>query len=63
MSEDQLALPTFLPRTAIVGIRNIYDFPYGLLELNDVFKRSLPCQNKTIFKSLKFVFVYLSKLR
>ena len=41
MSEDQFALPTFLPRTAIVGIRNIYDFPDGLLELNDLFKRSL----------------------
>ena len=41
MSEDQFALPTFLPRTAIIGIRNIYDFPDGLLELNDLFKRSL----------------------
>ena len=41
MSEDQFALPTFLPNTAIVGIRNIYDFPDALLELQDTFKRSL----------------------
>ena len=26
MSQEQIALPTFLPKTAIVGIRNIYDF-------------------------------------
>ena len=41
MSEDQFALPTFLPNTAIVGIRNIYEFPDALLELQDTFKRSL----------------------
>ena len=41
MFEEQFALPTFLPNTAIVGIRNIYDFPYALLELQDTFKRSL----------------------
>ena len=41
MSEDQFALPTFLHNTAIVGIRNIYDFPDALLELQDTFKRSL----------------------
>ena len=41
MSEDQFALPTFLPKTAIVGIRNIYDFPDAFLELQDTFKRSL----------------------
>ena len=41
MSEEQFTLPTFLPRTAIVGIKNIYDFPNALLELNDTFKRSL----------------------
>ena len=41
MSEEQFALPTFLPKTAIVGIRNIYDFPNALLELQDTFKRSL----------------------
>ena len=41
MSDEQFALPTFLPKTAIVGIRNIYDFPDALLELQDTFKRSL----------------------
>ena len=40
-SEEQFALPTFLPKTAIVGIRNIYDFPDALLELQDTFKSSL----------------------
>ena len=41
MSEEQFALSTFLPKTAIVGIRNIYDFLDALLELQDTFKRSL----------------------
>ena len=41
MSEEQFALSNFLPRTAIVGMRNIYDFPDALLELNDTCKRSL----------------------
>ena len=41
MSEEQFPLPTFLPKTAIVGIRNIYDIPDALLELQDTFKRSL----------------------
>ena len=41
MSEEQFALPTFLPKTVIVGIRNIYDFPDALLELQDTFKSSL----------------------
>ena len=40
MSEEQFALPTFLPKTAIVGARNIYDFPEALLELQDTFKCS-----------------------
>ena len=41
MSEDQFALPTLVPRTAIMGVRNIYDYPNALLELQDTFKRSL----------------------
>ena len=41
MPEEQFALPTFLPQTAIVGVRNIYDFPEALLELQDTFKSSL----------------------
>ena len=46
MSEEQFTLPTFLPRTAIVGTKNIYDFPNALLELNDTFKRSLHIRHK-----------------
>ena len=30
MTEDKFALPTFLARTAIIGMRNIYDFPDGV---------------------------------
>ena len=41
MSEKQFALPTLVPRTAIVGVRNIYDYPDVLLELQETFKRSL----------------------
>lgn len=46
MSEEQFAAPTFLSRTSIVGVRNIYDYPDALLELNNLFKRSLylPCR-------------------
>ena len=51
MSEEQFALPTFLPKTAVVGIRNIYDFPDALLELQDTFKRSL---NIPVYKFLLF---------
>ena len=42
MPDKQFALPTFQPKTAIVGIRNMYDFPDALLELNDTFERSIP---------------------
>jgi len=41
MSEEQYALPTLEHKTAIVGIRNIHDYPEALLELQDTFKRSL----------------------
>ena len=41
MPEEQFALPTFVQRTAIVGVRNIYDYPDALLELQETFKRSL----------------------
>ena len=40
MSEEQFALPTSVHRTAIVGVRNIYDYPDALLELHETFKRS-----------------------
>ena len=41
MSEEQHALPTLVKKTAIIGVRNIYDYPEALLELQDTFKRSL----------------------
>ena len=33
--------PTLMSRTAIIGVRNIYDYPDALLEMNDLFKRRL----------------------
>ena len=41
MSEEQYALPTLEKKTAIIGVRNIYDYPEALLELQETFKRSL----------------------
>ena len=41
MSEEQYALPTLVKKTAIIGVRNIYDYPDALLELQETFKRSL----------------------
>ena len=41
MSEEQFALPTLAKKTAIIGVRNIYDYPEALLELQETFKRSL----------------------
>ena len=41
MSEEQYALPTLVKKTAIIGMRNIYDYPEALLELQETFKRSL----------------------
>ena len=41
MSEEQFSLPSFVQRTAIVGVMNIYDYPGALLELQETFKRSL----------------------
>lgn len=41
MSDEQFALPTFVQRTAIVGVMNIYDYPDALLELQETFQRSL----------------------
>ena len=58
MSEEQIALPTFLPKTAIVGIRNIYNFPDALLELQDTFKRSLNIPNLYSLTKLN-VLVYI----
>ena len=41
MSERQICLPTFVPKTAIVGLRNIYDFPNAVTELERTFARSV----------------------
>ena len=41
MTEEQIKNPTLMSRTAIIGVRNIYDYPDALLELNELFKRSL----------------------
>ena len=43
MSEEQYAIPTLVNKTAIIGVRNIYDFPDTLLELQETFNRSLKC--------------------
>ena len=41
MSEEQNALPTLAQKTAIVGVRNLYDYPDAVVELQETFKRSL----------------------
>lgn len=40
MSEKQYDLPTLVQKTAIVGVRNLYDYPDAVLELQETFKRS-----------------------
>ena len=41
MSDTFVCLPTFVPKTAIVGVRNFSEFPQGNLELERTFARSL----------------------
>ena len=41
MSEKQICLPTFMPTTAIVGVRNFSEFPDGIAELESTFYRSV----------------------
>ena len=41
MSEKQICLPTFVPKTAIVGLRNLFDFPNAVHELEVTFYRSV----------------------
>ena len=41
MTEEQIMNSTLMNRTAIIGVRNIYDYPDTLLEMNDLFKRRL----------------------
>ena len=64
MSEDQYAIPTLVKNTAIIGMRNIYEYPDALLELQETFTRSLNLTKEendkdvellcTSFKSLSF---------
>ena len=64
MSEEQYALPTLVKKTAIIGMRNIYDYPEALLELQETFKRSLnlPKQEDKDVKELCNPFKFLSIL-
>ena len=41
MTEEQIMNSTLMSRTAIIGVRNTYDYPDTLLEMNDLFKRRL----------------------
>ena len=41
MKEEQIMNSTLMSRTAIIGVRNIYDYPDTLLQMNDLFKRRL----------------------
>ena len=49
MREEQFMNPTLISRTVITGVRNIYDYPDALLEMNDLFKRRL--QQNVLFVS------------
>ena len=46
MSEKQYALPTLVQKTLTVGVRNLYDYPDAVLELQETFKRSLNLPNE-----------------
>ena len=35
MTEEQIMTPTLMSRSAIIGVRNIYDYPDALLEMNE----------------------------
>ena len=64
MSEKQYALPTLVQKTAIIGVRNIYDYPETVLELQETFHRSLnlPKQEGKDIKELCHSFSLLSIL-
>ena len=38
MTEKQIINPTLIGSTAIIGVRNIYDYNDALLEMNDLFE-------------------------
>ena len=41
MSDTFVCVPTFMPTTAIVGVRNFSEFPQGIHELEATFSRSI----------------------
>ena len=61
---NRLLYQPLSPRTAIVGVRNIYDYPDALLELQETFKRSLnlPQANWEEVKDLSKTFSLSLKL-
>ena len=42
MTEEQIMNPKLMSRTAIIGVRSMYDYADALLEMNDLFKRNGP---------------------
>ena len=63
MSEEEILIPTLVKSTAIIGLRNIYEYPDALCELQETFKRSLqikPQENDKNVKSLCNSFQSLS---
>ena len=53
MVDEQCALPTLVARTAIVGVRNVYDYPLAVLELQETFQGSLTLPKQEC-KEVKF---------
>ena len=51
MTEKQMMNPTLIGRTAIIGLRNIYDYPDALLQMKDLFKRRLQQNTGMLFVS------------
>ena len=37
-TEEQIMNPKLMSRTAIIGVRSMYDYADALLEMNDLFK-------------------------
>ena len=64
LSEEQYAIPILVKKTAIIGMRNIYDYSEALLELQETFKRSLhlPKQEDKDVKELCNPFKFLTIL-
>ena len=62
MSNEQYALPTLVQKIAIVGVRNLYDYPEPLLELQETFSLNQPKQECKDVKELCNPFKLLSIL-